>query len=277
MDKTKGHINPCNLSSFYLFWIKFFNPGIMIIFQKLLAVKKKYAAGYWILLDPDKLALAELPAFLTSACDAGVDGILVGGSLIINADFEQFITETKQHAGNIPVIIFPGGVQQVSASADAILFLSLISGREAQHLIGSQVLAAPLIHRIGLETIATAYMLIDCGKATAVQIMSKTYPLPCDKPENVVAHALAAQYLGFKLIYLEAGSGADRSVPEALVAAVTKTVEIPVIVGGGIRTPKEAAAKVKAGASFVVTGNILESTQDKSLLKSFAQAIHDHR
>jgi phosphoglycerol geranylgeranyltransferase len=248
----------------------------MTVFQKLLAVKEKYAAGYWILLDPDKLPLADIPAFLRQAQEAGVDGILVGGSLIVNANFEQFITETKKYAGDIPVIIFPGGVQQVSASADAILFLSLISGREAQHLIGSQVVAAPIIHRIGLETIATAYMLIECGRPTAAQIVSNTNPLPCNKPEDVVAHALAAQYLGFKLIYLEGGSGADRSVPEAIVAAVTKTVEIPVIVGGGIRTPEDAAAKVKAGASFVVTGNILESSKDKSILKTFARAIHNH-
>jgi phosphoglycerol geranylgeranyltransferase len=263
--------------AFIYFEIHFSIPGIMTVFQRLLAVKKKHAAGYWILLDPDKLAIADIPEFLQSAQKAGVDCILVGGSLIIHADFEQFIRETKKHAGNIPVIIFPGGVQQISANADAILFLSLVSGREVQHLIGSQVLAAPLIHRMKLETIATAYMLIDCGKPTAAQIISNTNPLPSDKPEIVVAHALAAQYLGFKLVYLEGGSGAERSVPEEIVTAVTKTVEIPVIVGGGIKTPKEAAAKVKAGASFVVTGNILESSKDKALLKAFSQAIHDHK
>jgi putative glycerol-1-phosphate prenyltransferase len=249
----------------------------MTTFQKLLAVKDRYAAGYWILLDPDKLPLADIPLFLTQAQKAGVDGILVGGSLIINADFEQFITEVKKNAGNIPVIIFPGGVQQLSANADAILFISLVSGRQAQHLIGSQVLAAPIIHRIGLETIATAYLLIECGRPTAAQIVSNTSPLPYDKPEDVVAHALAAQYLGFKLIYLEAGSGADRSVPEEIVRAVCKTVELPVIVGGGIRTPEDAAAKVKAGASFVVTGNILEYSKDKTILNAFAQAIHNHK
>jgi phosphoglycerol geranylgeranyltransferase len=249
----------------------------MTVFQKLLAIKEKHGAGYWILLDPDKLAIIDIPPLMECAKSASVDGILVGGSLIVNADFEQFICEAKKYSGDIPVIIFPGAVQQVSKNADALLFLSLISGRESQYLIGNQVLAAPLVHRIGLEAISTAYMLINSGRTTAAQFMSNTMPLPDHKPEIVIAHALAAEYLGFKLIYLEGGSGAEHSVPPEIISAVTRTVKVPVIVGGGIKTPEEAAEKVKAGASFVVTGNILESSKDDSLLKSFAQAIHNHK
>ena len=249
----------------------------MTTFQKLLETKNKFGAGYWVLLDPDKLSDEDIPQFLECAKAAPIDGILIGGSLLVNADFELFICEVKKYSGEIPVIIFPGSIHQISKNADALLFLSLISGRESQHLIGNQVLAAPLLHRIGLEVISTAYMLIDSGKTTAAQFMSNTMPLPDNKPEIVVAHALAAEYLGFKLIYLEGGSGADNSVPTEIISAVTRVVKIPVIVGGGIKTPEDAASKVNAGASYIVTGNILESSKDISLLKSFAHAIHNHK
>ena len=204
-----------------------------------------------------------------------VDALLIGGSLILNSDFEKFVAGIKKHAGKIPVILFPGSVHQVTPEADALLFLSLVSGREAQHLIGEQVLAAPLVYRSGLEAISTAYMIIDSGRQTSAQFMSGTIPLPRNKPDIVVAHALAAQYLGFKLIYLEGGSGADLSIPEEIISAVAKTVNIPIIVGGGILTPENAAEKVKAGATFVVTGNVLERSDDEDLISKFSSAVHD--
>ncbi|MFC2088349.1 geranylgeranylglyceryl/heptaprenylglyceryl phosphate synthase [Calditrichota bacterium] len=246
----------------------------MNVFERLIKTSSKNGADYLVLIDPDKLEISKIPHFMESANRSDVDGILIGGSILISGEFENFVIEVKKHAGNIPVILFPGGVNQISASADALLFLSMISGREAQHLIGTQVLAAPIIHRIGIETIATAYILIESGKPTSAQFMSGTNPLPRHKPEIAVAHALAAQYLGFKLIYLEAGSGADHSVPNEMVKAVTKTVDIPVIVGGGICTPDDAREKVEAGASFVVTGTIIENSTDSGLLKKFANAIH---
>ena len=246
----------------------------MTIYKKLLESKNSHSAAYWVLLDPDKMPVEKIPEFVVQCHESGVDGFLVGGSLILSSDFNQFVSELKKHSNNIPVILFPGSVHQITADADAMLFLSLLSGRESQHLIGSQVLAAPLIYRTGLEAIATAYMLIDSGRPTSAHFMSGTTPLPRNKPDILMAHVLAAQYLGFKLIYLEGGSGSDLSVPDELIAAAKKVTDIPIIVGGGIRTPEDARAKVKAGASFIVTGNILESTSDKNLMREIAAAVH---
>jgi putative glycerol-1-phosphate prenyltransferase len=246
----------------------------MSVYQSLKAIYENQSAGYWVLIDPDKLSITDIPLFVQRLNDAAVDAILIGGSLISNSDFEQFVMEVKDHAGRMPVIIFPGSIYQVSPKADALLFLSLISGREAQHLIGSQVLAAPLVHRCGIEAIATAYMLIDSGRQTAAQFMSATLPLPRNKPEIAVAHALAAQYLGFKLIYLEGGSGAEYAVPDEMITAISKAVDIPLIVGGGILSPQDAAAKVAAGASFIVTGNVLEYSDQENLMNQFASAVH---
>jgi putative glycerol-1-phosphate prenyltransferase len=204
-----------------------------------------------------------------------VDGFLVGGSLILSSDFNLFVAELKKHSNKIPVILFPGSVHQITPDADALLFLSLISGREAQHLIGSQVLAAPLIYRSGIEAISTAYMLIDSGRQTSAHFMSGTTPLPRNKPDIVMAHVLAAHYLGFKLIYLEGGSGSDLTVPDEIIVAAKKVTDIPLIVGGGIKTPDEARAKVDAGASFIVTGNIIESTDNNNLMLEIATAVHD--
>jgi putative glycerol-1-phosphate prenyltransferase len=172
------------------------------------------------------------------------------------------------------VILFPGSVHQITPDADALLFLSLISGREPQHLIGSQVLAAPLIYRSGLEAISTAYMLIDSGRQTSAHFMSGTTPLPRNKPDIVTAHVLAAHYFGFKLVYLEGGSGSDMPVPDEIISAAAHVSNMPIIVGGGIRNPEVAHAKVTAGASFIVTGNILETTNDDHLMRDIAAAVH---
>ncbi len=246
----------------------------MAVYDSLLTTYKNKKSGYWVLIDPDDLPLDKIPSFMESLQKSEVDIILIGGSLIINSDFEHFVGEIKKYSGSIPVILFPGGAYQVTPKADAILFLSLLSGRESYHLISNQVLAAPLVHRSKIEAISTAYMLVDSGKTTSAQFMSGTTPLPRDKPDIVVAHALAAQYLGFKLIYLEAGSGAELSVPEETIMAVSRTVDIPLIVGGGIQTPEQAAAKVAAGATFVVTGNVLENNHQDDLVSAFARAVH---
>lgn len=246
----------------------------MSVHESLLKFYNEKNAGYWVLLDPDKLPIDKIPGFMSQLMKSKVDTILIGGSLIFNSDFELFVGEIKKHSENIPVILFPGSVHQVTPTADALLFLSVISGRQAQNLIGNQVLAAPLVYRSGIEAIPTAYMLIDSGRQTAAQFMSGSMPLPRNKPELAVAHALAAQYLGFKLIYLEGGSGADLSVPEELISAVRKTVHLPIIVGGGITSPEVAQSKVKAGATFIVTGNVLEKSKDPDLIEKFASAVH---
>ena len=245
----------------------------MSIYDSLLSISRSKGAGYFVLIDPDKIAADKLPSFIEQSSAAGVDAFLVGGSLIVDDSFELCIKTIKQHT-KVPVVIFPGGVMQISKEADAILFLSLLSGRNPEHLIGSQVLAAPIVKKIGLETISTAYMLVESGKTTSAEFISNTRPLPRHKPDIAVAHALAAEILGFKMIYLEAGSGAEQSVPEEMIGAVSKNCPVPLIVGGGLKTPDEAHKKVLAGAKFIVTGTVLEKNGSANLIKEFASAIH---
>ena len=174
----------------------------------------------------------------------------------------------------IPVIFFPGGISQLNSHYDAILFMSIISGRNPHYLIGEQVIAAPIINDLGIEVIPTGYLLLDGGSDSAVQFMSSTAPIPMDKPDISIAHALAAQYLGKQLIYLEAGSGAKQAVTNELIKEVFEQVDIPLIVGGGIRTPEVAREKVESGASFIVTGTIIEENNNGNILEKFAEAIH---
>ncbi len=246
----------------------------MTAFEKLLRAKSEKGAGYLVLLDPDKALADNLHSIVQKALDARIDAFLIGGSLLMTPDFDNYIKTIKQFTNDVPVIIFPGGVNQISAHADALLYLSLLSGRNPHHIIGTQVMAAPIIHKLKIEPISTAYLLVESGKATTAEFMSGTTPLPRHKIDIAVAHALAASYLGFKMIYLEGGSGAEHSVPDEMIAAIASVVDVPLIVGGGIRTPDEAARKVAAGASFVVTGNVLENNGDSSLIKEFSQAVH---
>jgi putative glycerol-1-phosphate prenyltransferase len=220
-----------------------------------------------------KIKSKQLPAFIESATAAGVDAFLIGGSLLFSNEFDETLKLIKQHT-QVPVVIFPGNVSQVSSVADAMLFLLLISGRNPENLIGNHVIAAPIIKRMGLETISTGYILVEGGHVTSVEFMSNTKPIPRNKADIAVAHALAAEMIGIKMLYLEAGSGAELSVPEAMIQKVAKYCTLPLIVGGGIRTPEEARQKVEAGASFVVTGTIIEEQSQSSLIKQFADAIH---
>ena len=231
------------------------------------------SANYFVLIDPDAKNDDRLDAMVDAANGAGVDAILVGGSLISDDGMDRRVAAIKARA-EAPVILFPGSANQLSKHADAILFMSLLSGRNPQYLIGEQIQAAPVVRQMGLETIATGYLLMEGGQSTAVEIVSGTKPLPAGQPDVIVAHALAGQYMGMAVIYLEAGSGAANPVPDDLVKTVASSLDIPVIVGGGLRTPEEAAAKVRAGASFVVTGSIAEERPDAQTLAAFADAIH---
>ncbi len=245
----------------------------MKVFDKLLHTKQTRGAGYLVLIDPDKQGIQEAIGLAKICAKADVDALLVGGSLLFSHIFDELIRGIKAEC-DIPTIIFPGGTRQISPYADAILFLSLVSGRNANNLIGDQVMAAPIIKSMGLEAISTAYMFIESGNITSAQFLSDTRPIPREKPDIAMAHALAAEYLGMKLVYLEAGSGAKYSVPELLIRALHDYITIPMIVGGGICSPDEARRKVEAGASFVVTGNVLERKRDASLVKAFADAVH---
>lgn len=245
----------------------------MKIFENLLQTKKEKGAGYFVLIDPDKQSAQAAVELALKCQDADVDALLVGGSLLFGPVFEEVVQAIKAEC-ELPIIIFPGSTRQISKKADAILFLSLLSSRNPNYIIGDQVIAAPILRSIGLETISTAYLIIESGNITSAQYMSDTRPMPREKPDIAIAHALAAEYLGMKMVYLEAGSGAQKSVPEDLISALTQYISMPIIVGGGIRTPEEARKKVEAGASFVVTGNVLEQNRDIGLLRAFSSAVH---
>ena len=246
---------------------------IMNTYQKLMSICEK-GAGYLVLIDPDKKSSNELTDLAVMCESAGVDGLLVGGSLLFSTAFDELI-KTLKSAVSIPVILFPGNGRQISGYADAILFMTLISGRNAHYLIGEQVHSAPVIRSLNLESIPTGYMLIESGKTTSAEFMSASRPIPRHKPEIAVAHAMAGEMLGLKMLYLEAGSGAEHAVPEQMIRAVVASVSIPVIVGGGIRDPESARKKVQAGAAFIVTGSVMEDTGNHDMLESFAQAVHN--
>lgn len=245
----------------------------MKLLEKLNEICNRQGAGYAVLLDPDTIGLKKAPAAAAACEAAGADLVLAGGSLLFSNDFDDWVRAVKKEI-TVPLILFPGNGYQLSAHADGLLFMSLLSGRNPHFLIGEQVSAAPRVRAAGLDTAATAYLLIESGSATSVAFMSDSRPIPAAKPGIAAAHALAARYLGMELIYLEAGSGAANPVPCEIIRAVRDAAGLPVIAGGGIRTPEAAAERVRAGASFVVTGTVLEGNRSPGLIRKFADAVH---
>jgi phosphoglycerol geranylgeranyltransferase len=242
------------------------------ILKYLHEVLEKQNAGYLVLIDPEACEVDKCAKFAREVERAGADAILLGGSLL-TIDLHPIAAALKDET-SLPIILFPGDSMHLTPHADAILYMSLISGRNPNYLIGEQVKAAPWIQRYDLEPIPTGYILIEGGNRTAVEFMSGTVPIPREKPNIAGPHALAAQYLGMQLVYLEAGSGAKFPIPNDMISTVKSQIEIPLVVGGGIRTPETATEKVNAGADFIVTGNILEKTGSFDLMKQFADAVH---
>ena len=245
----------------------------MSILSKLNDCVEKKGAGFIVLIDPDQKNDKNIDQLIENANQNGVDAIFVGGSIMMDRLYHKRVERIKS-ISEIPVILFPGGVNQINKHYDAMLFMSLLSGRNSHYLIGEQVIAAPIVKDYGIETIPTGYLLIDGGSPTSVEVVSGTNPLPSNRPDIIVSHALAAQFLGMKLIYLDAGSGALNEVPAAVVKKVADEINIGLIVGGGIRTPEDANTIVNSGASFVVISSAIEkSTQ---LVEDFASAIHSN-
>jgi phosphoglycerol geranylgeranyltransferase len=232
--------------------------------------------NYVCLIDPDKLNKKESIHFAKTCEENGADLLFVGGSMMLYNNFENNLKAIKSSV-NIPVLIFPGLFNFVSPYADALLLLSVLSSRNPQMLIGEQVRAAPLIKHHNVEAIGTGYMLIESGKMTSVNFMSAGFPIPHSKNDIAVAHALAGEYLGMKLIYMDSGSGAEYPVSNSMITSIKENISLPLIVGGGIKDPAVAAEKAKAGADFVVTGNILEKNNDPKLIRDFADAVHGSR
>lgn len=243
----------------------------MNVYEQIIAKKKAGKKQLAVLVDPDKADGDDLKRLGELSMKAGVDYFFAGGSLLTTGNIFDCVKGLKENS-DIPVVLFPGSVQQLTADADAVLFLSLISGRNPEMLIGHQVTAAPLVKQLNIESIATGYILIESGNQTTVQYISNTIPIPADKDDISAYTALAGELLGMKLIFAEAGSGALNPVSERMIARMREEISIPLITGGGIRTPEKALANCKAGADLIVVGNSIEN--DKTLIHRMADAIH---
>lgn len=242
------------------------------IYTGLLEAKSRGEKRLAVLFDPDKLRLKKMEQTLDLAIECGVDYFFIGGSLVVNNMLDSLLSQIRQRC-TTPLVLFPGNSFQLSYRADAILFLSLISGRNAELLIGQHVISAPFLKMSPLEIISTGYVLVDGGVMTAVQYMSNTYPIPAQKDDIAVCTALAGELLGLKMIYLDAGSGAKTPVSEHMIEAVSGAVSVPLLVGGGIRTPEKVAANLRAGADLIVVGNIVE--QDPGVIREMAGAVKE--
>jgi phosphoglycerol geranylgeranyltransferase len=241
------------------------------IYQSLETKKKAGQRSFAVLIDPDKVDANILDELISISTGAKVDYFFVGGSLVISNHLDEVVQHIKKNC-DIPVILFPGSPTQISRWADAILYLSLISGRNPELLIGQHVVSAPVVKQSGLEIMSTGYMVVDGGAPTTVSYISNASPIPADKNEIAMCTAMAGEMLGMKLIYMDAGSGAKRPVTETMIEKVAQSISIPLIIGGGITEPEKAYLNCKAGADVLVVGNAIE--KDASLIREMAAAVH---
>ncbi|MBU7571611.1 MAG: geranylgeranylglyceryl/heptaprenylglyceryl phosphate synthase [Flavobacterium sp.] len=242
------------------------------IYNEILQSKKEKKKLLAILLDPDKISKDSLQNIIPKINQSPATHIFIGGSLVLTNTIDGIIRELKQKT-TLPVLLFPGNPSQISIEAHGILFLSLLSGRHPDFLIEHQVKAAPILKKTNLEIISTGYILIDGGNQTAVASVSKTIPLPRHNSDIAVATALAGEFLGNKLVYLEAGSGAKLSVPLETISLVSKNIEIPFIVGGGIKDIQGIEDAYAAGADLVVIGTAFEN--DSNFFINSNLMLHD--
>jgi len=241
------------------------------VYNQLLEKRKKGSKSFAVLIDPDKTDRETCLKTINIAVESKIDFFFVGGSLITNSSL-GLVVETIKENCKIPVVLFPGSNHHINKAADAILFLSLISGRNPEYLIGQHVIAAPALKQSGLEIIPTGYMLVDCGKQTTVSYISNTTPLPYDKKDVAVCTAMAGEMLGLRLLYLDGGSGAQKPVSVEMVEEVRQATTVPLIVGGGINTPQKAVDLLSAGADMIVIGNGIE--KDINLLINVSEKIN---
>lgn len=245
----------------------------MAILDALLERQRRGKKSIAVLVDPDKIDdMSRLHHLVNLATENCVDFFFVGGSLMASSNLAEVVHEIKKNV-TIPVVLFPGNSIQIDPSADAILFLSLISGRNPELLIGQHVVAAPVLRNSRLEVIPTGYMLINSGRITSVAYISNTIPIPDDKYSLAACTAMAGEMLGLKLIYMDAGSGAEKEISSRMIAQVRKSVQVPLIVGGGINTAQKAITALESGADMIVIGNALE--KDPDLLSEIADKIYE--
>ncbi len=241
------------------------------IYNTLTEKKAQGKKSFAVLIDPDKVNKTVLDELVDRCTTAKVDYLLVGGSLVISNHLDECVQHIKQQC-DIPVLLFPGSPSQVSKYADALLYLSLISGRNPELLIGQHVVSAPFVKQSGLEIMPTGYIVVDGGAPTTVSYISNAAPIPADKNEIAMCTAMAGEMLGMKLIYMDAGSGAKKAITENMIEAVARHIEVPLIIGGGIIEPEKAYLNCKAGADVIVVGNAIE--KDASLIKEMSDAVH---
>jgi phosphoglycerol geranylgeranyltransferase len=244
---------------------------IIEILNKRQRIGKKSIA---VLIDPDKVDDASrLKHLINLGTENCIDFFLVGGSLITTDNMSEVIAIIKENVSSVPVILFPGNAQQIDPSADGILFLSLISGRNPDLLIGQHVQAAPILKSYRMEILPTGYMLINSGKLSSAAYISNTTPIPEDKYTLAACTAMAGEMLGLKLIYLDAGSGAEREINSKMISTVRKAIDIPLIIGGGINTRQKAQTALEAGADMIVIGNVLE--KDPDVLTDISDCVYE--
>ncbi|WP_026769243.1 geranylgeranylglyceryl/heptaprenylglyceryl phosphate synthase [Asinibacterium sp. OR53] len=241
------------------------------LYNQFVEKKRTGRKSFAVLIDPDKVDDQKIAQLVRLATDAKVDYFFVGGSLVISSHLDDCIRQLKASCA-IPVVLFPGSPSQVSKYADALLYLSLISGRNPELLIGQHVISAPFVKKSGLEIMPTGYMVIDGGAPTTVSYISNATPIPADKNDIAMCTAMAGEMLGMKLIYMDAGSGAKRPIPESMIEKVARHIEVPLIIGGGIIDPVKAYLNCKAGADVIVVGNAIE--KDPTLIKELSAAVH---
>lgn len=246
----------------------------MNIYKKITQSKINGKKLFAILIDPDKQDTKDLLKIIEKCNSTKVDMFFVGGSLLTNDYLKNCITTIKNNS-KIPVVLFPGNAMQVDEQADAILFLSLISGRNAEMLIGKQVITAPILKKSSLEVIPTGYMLIDSGKQTTVSYMSNTTPIPHDKEQVAKCTALAGEMLGLKMIFMDGGSGALNPISTKMIRSVSKTIDVPLVIGGGINSGKKAIENCKAGADIIVVGNAIE--KNERLINEIATSVQEYK
>jgi len=231
--------------------------------------------GLLVLVDPSRTEAAQAAAVARTAQEAGAAAVMIGSSFDGTRNTHLIAKALRTAAPGLPVLLFPGSAMQLTEDVDLVLFLSLISGRNAQYLIEEHVRAVPFFQRHQVPTLSTGYILVDGGRVTSVEAVSQTRPLPADKPELAAAHALAAKLIGMQAVYLDAGSGADRPVVAEVIRACRAVLAAPdqlLFVGGGIRSPAQAAAARAAGADFVVVGTVVEQGPPEGLA-AFVRAV----
>lgn len=239
--------------------------------EQYLLEKIKEGSIHITLIDPEKMTPPQAARVAESSESSGTSAIMIGGSTFVSQAHLDSMVKAIKRVVKVPIILFPNNITGISRYADAIWFMSLLNSVDPYFLIGAQILGAPLVKKYGLEPISMGYIIV--GEGGTAGIVGKAIPVPYDKPELAAAHALAGQYLGMHFIYLEGGSGAKTPVPPEMIRTIKHFIDIPLIVGGGVRTKEQALAAVSAGADIIVTGNVVENAVDRQKLSEIIEGV----